>query len=113
MVGAIEERGRLPGSTRFATALPSFSGAKEKSVSWLFRMKPPTIWREPKAFSTDVVIESTLPSPSTMTKWLVAGMSNALPSSRSSALSQGGSPAVTWSSGRAVGRRISAARVFR
>ena len=92
MVGDIDERGRLPGSTRLATAAPSFSGEKAKSVSWLLSRKPPTIWREPKAFSTELVMDSTLPASSTMVKWLVEGMSSMTPSTRSSALSHGGSP---------------------
>ena len=34
--GDMEERGRLPGSTRFATGRPAASTeVKEKSVSWL------------------------------------------------------------------------------
>jgi hypothetical protein len=35
--GDMEERGRLPGSTRLATGRPAASTeVKEKSVSWLF-----------------------------------------------------------------------------
>ena len=70
--GAMDERGRLPGATALAAGAPSFSvGEKEKSVSWLFRKKPWTIRPEPKRLSTVVVIETTLPLPSTMTKWVV------------------------------------------
>ena len=54
-VGAIELRGRLPGSTRLATGPSSLLGRKEKSVSWLLSRKPSTKSREPKAFSTLVV----------------------------------------------------------
>ena len=36
-VGAIELRGRLPGSTRLATGLPSIVGERLKSVSSLLR----------------------------------------------------------------------------
>ena len=36
-VGAIELRGRLPGSTLLATGLPSTLGERLKSVSSLFR----------------------------------------------------------------------------
>ena len=77
MVGAIEERGRLPGSTRLATAASAGPGSKAKSVSWLLRMKPSTMSREPNAFSTDVVIEAMLPSASTMTMCEVDGTSSA------------------------------------
>jgi hypothetical protein len=41
-VGDIDERGRLPGSTRLATGRPwASAGTKLKSVSWLFSRKPP------------------------------------------------------------------------
>ena len=36
-VGAMDERGRLPGCTRLATFIPFFSGAKVKSVISLLR----------------------------------------------------------------------------
>ena len=61
MVGAMEERGRLPGSTRFATGLPSSSGAKAKSVSSLLSRKPSATTREPKPVSIVVVSESMSP----------------------------------------------------
>ena len=55
-VGAIVLRGRLPGSIRLAIGMPSGpAGSAEKSVSWLFRMKPSTMWNEPNADSTVVV----------------------------------------------------------
>ncbi len=61
-VGAIELRGRLPGSTRLATGSPSSStGSAEKSVSWLLRRKPSVMWNEPKADSMVVVMDATLP----------------------------------------------------
>ena len=42
IVGAIDERGRLPGATALAICVPSsVAGRNEKSVSWLFRRKPP------------------------------------------------------------------------
>ena len=40
-------------------------------MSWLLRKKPPTIRPSPKMLSTVVVIETTLPSVSTITKWVV------------------------------------------
>src|SRR5690606_2978361 len=95
MVGAMEERGRLLGSTRLATSALPLPGRNEKSVSWLLSRKPAATWREPKPFSIDEVIEATLPSASTMTKWLVDGSSALMPGRRSSARSQGGLPAST------------------
>jgi hypothetical protein len=47
------------------------SGAKDESVSWLFMKKPPTMCPLPKMLSTVVVIDSALPSASTITMWLV------------------------------------------
>ena len=71
-VGAIDERGRLPGCTRLAMGWPSAPvGTKLKSVSSLFSRKPFTIWRAPKASSMVVVIASALPCASTMLMWLV------------------------------------------
>jgi len=61
MVGAIEERGRLPPSTRLAIGRPSLSGAREKSVSSLFSKNPPTITRLPKPVSIVVVMEAAFP----------------------------------------------------
>ena len=72
IVGAIEDRGRFPPSTLLATGLlASSSGSSEKSVSWLLSMNPPTMWKEPNAASTLVVIDAALPSPSTTLMWLV------------------------------------------
>ena len=71
MTGAIEERGRLPPCTAFATSWPPSVGTKEKSVSWLLRTNPPTVRPEPKIDSTVVVMDTTSPSASTTTKWLV------------------------------------------
>ena len=69
ITGVIDERGRLPGATAFATGRPEAStGRNEKSVSWLLRKKPPTARPEPNSDSTDVVIETTSPSASTTTK---------------------------------------------
>ena len=74
MVGAIDERGRLPGSTRFATGAPSTSGANEKSVSSLLSRKPPSVSRWlPNAHSIDDVIATALPAPSTIEMCVVAG----------------------------------------
>ena len=75
----MEERGRLPGSTRLATGRPcSSAGAKLKSVSSLLSKKPPgrlgsvlTMRREPKPDSMVVVMASALPKASTMLMWLV------------------------------------------
>jgi hypothetical protein len=72
MAGAIDERGRLPGATALAAAVPSVCwGEKEKSVSWLLRKKPSTIRPLPNRLSTVVVIETTLPARSTITMWVV------------------------------------------
>ena len=62
-VGAIELRGRLLAATRLAIGAPVLSvGAAEKSVNWLFSRKPPRVmWKAPKADSTVVVIDTTLP----------------------------------------------------
>ena len=69
MTGHMDERGRLPPATAFATGRPFAStGAKEKSVSWLFRKKPSTMRPVPKIDSTVVVIQLTLPRLSTMVK---------------------------------------------
>ena len=66
-VGAIELRGRLPAATRLAMGAPVESvGEAEKSVSWLFSRKPPRVmWKAPKPDSMVVVIDTTLPRPST------------------------------------------------
>jgi hypothetical protein len=65
IIGTIEERGRLPGATAFATGRPmSSTGANEKSVIWLLRKKPSTIRPLPKMDSTVVVIDTTLPAAS-------------------------------------------------
>ena len=61
MVGAIEDRGRLPGASALAIGTPSRWVRKLKSVSSLFKRNPPTISREPNAFSIVVVIEAALP----------------------------------------------------
>jgi hypothetical protein len=71
MVGDMDDRGRLPGATAFATGRPPISGRKEKSVSWLFSTIPPATVRAPNTSSTVVVSETTLPVPSTMERWLV------------------------------------------
>ena len=77
ITGDIEERGRLPGAAALAAGAPSFSvGEKLKSVSWLLRKKPPTMRPEPKTLSTVVVIETTLPAASTMTKCEVPAASS-------------------------------------
>src|ERR1700680_4892766 len=70
MTGAIEERGRLPPCTAFATGWPPSVGRNEKSVSWLFSTKPAAVRPEPKIDSTVVVMDTTSPSASTTTKWL-------------------------------------------
>ncbi len=114
MVGVIEERGRLPGSTRLAIGTPSCWLAKEKSVSSLFSRKPPAISREPKPFSMVEVMESTLPAASTMTRWVVEGSSSATSSARGGAAmawSQLGVPGATC--GSASPLRSSAARPAR
>ena len=78
MVGAMEERGRLPASTRLATGLPSSVVAKEKSVSSLLSRKPLfVIRRAPKPSSMVVVIDTALPLRSTIEMWLVP---NSMPS---------------------------------
>ena len=66
-VGAIVLRGRLPGWIRLGTGAPSGpAGSAEKSVSWLLRMKPSTMWNEPNADSTVVVSDAALPCASMM-----------------------------------------------
>ncbi len=91
-VGDMDERGRLFASTRLATGIPSFSGRKEKSVSWLLRMKPAAMMWAPKGCSTVVVMETALPDPSTMERWLVpCSMSGSEGARR--ALASGGLPA--------------------
>src|SRR5882724_11955410 len=61
MTGAIDERGRFPPCTAFAMGPCSSVGRKEKSVSWLFSTKPPTVRPEPNTDSTVVVMETTFP----------------------------------------------------
>ena len=75
MVGAIEERGRLPGSSRLAMGTPLTCVLNEKSVSSLFNRNPPAISRDPKAFSIVLVIDRTLPAPSTIEICVVEGSS--------------------------------------
>ena len=77
MVGAIELRGRLPGSTRLATGRPSRSGTKAKSVSSLLSMKPRTMSCAPNACSMLLVSATALPASSTTERWLVDGMPSA------------------------------------
>ena len=89
--GDIELRGRLRGSTRLATGLPSCSGTNEKSVNWLLRMKPLTIRWEPKMVSIEVVIATALPRPSTTDRCEVDGNSGDWSSARAS-LMPGGLP---------------------
>ena len=75
----MEERGLLPGSTRFAMGKPLTSfGAKLKSVNSLFNKKPPTLPRseltinlEPKLASMVVVMATARPWASTTLMWLV------------------------------------------
>ncbi|CAI8384211.1 MAG: Uncharacterised protein [SAR116 cluster bacterium MED-G04] len=62
IVGAMDERGRLPGSTLFAMGTPSRCDRNEKSVNSLLSRNPPSvISRDPKAFSIVVVIDKALP----------------------------------------------------
>ena len=75
IVGDMAESGCLPGAGALATGFPSRTGSKEKSVSWLSRMKPFTIISDPIGASTVVVIETTSPRLSTMDMWLVPGCS--------------------------------------
>ena len=93
MVGAIELRGRLPGSTRLATGRPSRAGRKEKSVSSLLSRKPRTINCEPNAPSMVVVIDTALPSPSMIEIWLVPGRPRARSGANREPSRQGGLPA--------------------
>ena len=65
---------------RLATLMPAASmGEIEKSVSWLFRMKPLVMCQEPKPLSTVVVITTTLPFLSTMVMWVVPASAGPLP----------------------------------
>ena len=79
--GAIELRGRLPGATRLATAPPSSTGRKLKSVSSLLSRNPRTMMRLPKNASIVVVIETALPSRSTIEICVVPGISSTRSSS--------------------------------
>ena len=72
----MELRGRLPGATLLATPTPSSTGRKLKSVSSLFSRKPWTMMRLPKKASIVVVIETALPSPSTIEICVVPGISS-------------------------------------
>src|SRR3546814_1826047 len=72
-VGDIELRGRLSASTRLATGRPSARGAKEKSVSSLFSMKPRAMRCEPNAPSMEAVMDTALPWASTTERWEVEG----------------------------------------
>ena len=78
IIGDMELRGRFRGWTRLATGLPRTEGTSEKSVSSLLSRKPRTMSRDPKMFSIVVVIETALPLPSMMLKWLVDGSSRGL-----------------------------------
>ena len=91
IVGAIELRGRLPPSTRFATRYPSFTGTMSKSVSWLLRIAPSTVRPEPNGPSTVVVTSTTLPAPSVTARSVVPATSCTLASTRFGA--PGGVPA--------------------
>src|SRR6266702_2069519 len=91
-VGDIELRGRLPGSTRFATGRPSCSGRNEKSVSSLLSRKPSTISREPNSCSMVVVMATASPAASTIERWLVEGRSKLAPSPHKLACDAGGTP---------------------
>ncbi len=94
IAGDIEDRGRLPPATAFATGRPAASTAvNEKSVSWLFRKNPPTARPEPNSDSTEVVIEITSPWSSTMTKWLVPGTSSVASNPERVITAPGGVPA--------------------
>jgi hypothetical protein len=61
----------------------------------LFSRNPRTKRREPKPFSIVVVIESALPSASTMEMWEVEGSSIASSSPQSIAWSHSGAPGAT------------------
>ena len=79
MVGAMDDRGRLPGARALAMGQPSASWvSKLKSVSSLFRRNPCAMTREPKPFSIVVVIDKALPWLSTIEIWVVEGSSSAL-----------------------------------
>ncbi len=76
MVGDMDERGRLPASTRLAAWRPwASTGARAKSVSSLLSIMPPAIRPDPKGASTVAVMETTSPAASTITKWVVPGAS--------------------------------------
>ena len=91
IVGDMEDTGRLPPFTALATGLPSFMGAKVKSVSSLLRKKPAAISWLPNGPSIVDVMVTTLPSLSTATKLVVPGTSLEGASVRGSA--SGGVPA--------------------
>ncbi|MNI59414.1 hypothetical protein D3C73_1145750 [compost metagenome] len=97
MIGAIELRGRLPGSTRLATSLPSGSlNDEEKSVISLFNKKPRTKILLPNSLSMVVVMDSALPCLSTATRWLVDGSSSALSRPSVSSLPSGSPGSATF-----------------
>ena len=75
MLGDIDERGRLPPSTRLATGAPPAVGSKLKSVSSLLSTMPPATSELPKPPSTVEVSDATLPAASTAAKWVVDGTS--------------------------------------
>ncbi len=96
MIGAMDERGRLRPCTALASGPPlSSAGRNEKSVSWLLRTNPPTVRPDPNTDSTVVVIDTTLPAASMMTKWLVPSDSTvaSLPRAPGSRPGAGGGPA--------------------
>ncbi len=79
-------------------------------MSWLFSRNPPTICRLPKPFSIVVVIDTALPSASTIEMWLVEGSA-----AESSMPLRAGAPAGRPATGTPMERsiRISAARARR
>ena len=93
IVGAIELRGRLPPATPLAIALPFAStGTNEKSVSSLLRRKPAAHKWEPNALSIDAVIDTALPSSSTIEICVVPGTSCVASFPNAFLASPGGSP---------------------
>ena len=108
-IGDIDDRGRLPPSTRFATGTPFSFGTNEKSVSSLLSRKPRTMICEPNTFSIVVVIAIALPKPST-TEMCEVDASSRLRSSARLSDCVAGTPGCAWPMLRSP---ISAARCCR
>ena len=94
VIGAIDERGRLPEPGAFAIGAPSGPvGRKEKSVSWLLRRSPAAMRFAPKAVSMLAVSERARPVSSITERWVVPGVPGLGSGAWSRPSRRGGSPA--------------------